>query len=466
MRKMLCLAVVLLLLALALTNCMVAPEGYFDGNNTPPRTTARVTGGGVVGVRESGVRNDEQGGEDAAQAANGQGEGEYPVLDLPLVKYNNTYQYDDVRGYAIISQSGTLTVHSEYGRPLIEQPISSVRSLAYPYNHANNVNNVLFYITEDDALWAIGSNKEGLLGDNTGVDRTEPVKIMDDVANIYFADESFIAANAYALKNDGSLWAWGSAGVYGGAGYRLGFATEEPAYAPVKIFDEVVGFYCSSSSSDIFCALLRDGSLYAFGSSEPKYGAPSEPTKIMGGVVSVGANKRAYGAFPIVTSENKLYLWGRKDSLDSLLGEGERVDFGPPEPYWPEKSIKHAVLYGAGSQCSLFMIDMEDTLWAVGFNENGALGDGTKINRKEPVEIMKNVKAITDGLGIIGKDGALYAIMSYDEPKREKVASDVVAAWGSLQYIDSSGTLWDYYYDWKEKVTNVKAPNYPTPGWN
>ena len=91
----------------------------------------------------------------------------------------------------------------------------------------------VFYIKEDASLWCFGEcrgsgfeeNAKGILGDEKNVKITEPVKVLDDVAEF---SQRF--DKAYAIKTDGSLWMWG---------YWPGILENATIDTPTKIFDNV-----------------------------------------------------------------------------------------------------------------------------------------------------------------------------------------------------------------------------------
>ena len=88
-----------------------------------------------------------------------------------------------------------------------------------------------FALKADGSLWAWGLNSFGQLGDGTTKGKATPVKIMDSVASV-----SAGAYHAAAIKTDGSLWAWGdnSCGQLGNG------SSISTAYKPVYISGGVI----------------------------------------------------------------------------------------------------------------------------------------------------------------------------------------------------------------------------------
>lgn len=83
-------------------------------------------------------------------------------------------------------------------------------------------------------LWAWGENYSTQLGDGTTTNRLTPVQVLDPGDNSgYLTGITEIAAGIYhslALKNDGTLWAWG--GNYNG---QLGNGTTNDSSSPVQV---------------------------------------------------------------------------------------------------------------------------------------------------------------------------------------------------------------------------------------
>jgi alpha-tubulin suppressor-like RCC1 family protein len=79
-------------------------------------------------------------------------------------------------------------------------------------------------------LWTFGGNGRGQLGDGTTTDRSSPVQIGAGNDWLYVACGN---DNTYALKTDGTLWAWGW-GFYGQLGNGTsGFGTDKSS--PVQV---------------------------------------------------------------------------------------------------------------------------------------------------------------------------------------------------------------------------------------
>jgi len=83
-------------------------------------------------------------------------------------------------------------------------------------------------IKNDGTLWAWGSNSRGQLGDGTTVDKNTPIQIGTDT------DWSIVRAGRQdfnlAIKTDGTLWAWGN-----NDGGQLGDDTTVDKNSPIQI---------------------------------------------------------------------------------------------------------------------------------------------------------------------------------------------------------------------------------------
>lgn len=112
-------------------------------------------------------------------------------------------------------------------------------------------NDSYYYVLKNDgSLWSWGSHylnssPNSYLGRDGGKNAGVLGKVMDNVAYV---------TGGMAIKTDGTLWCWGK---YPGNG------TEE-SYTPVKIMDNVVGAW---SEGSLRFALTKDGTLYSWGTN-------------------------------------------------------------------------------------------------------------------------------------------------------------------------------------------------------
>jgi|GEM_PF-2238519 len=176
-----------------------------------------------------------------------------------------------------------------------------------------------FFITTNNELWAMGSNYCGYIGDNTGLDKSEPVLVMKDVANLYFEQTNPHACAVYALKTDKSQWGWG----------RLTKDDDTTTYAPIKIEDT----FNYNQQLLVDHISTRNGNLEIY----PMIDLSNDIVGKLGGENNIVTSIEIRGRHYAVTKDGVLWGWGRNE---------------------------------------------------------GALGDGTRATRDEPVKIAENVKRL------------------------------------------------------------------------
>jgi len=226
------------------------------------------------------------------------------------------------------------------------QPIYEIRADAW----ADGSNAIVatsrssFAVQPDGSLWAWGNNGNGQLGDGTNVDRHSPVKIMDDVVSVESNDRYTMA-----VTTDNTLWIWG----------QHDFDQPEEGdiidrYVPTKLLDDVVAV---ASNDRTAMAIRTDGSLWA-----------------------AGVNSHG-----LLARDPDSYVW-RRNSFDRIMDDVAAVSIG----------FNHALA-----------IRTDGSLWSWGRNDRGQLGDGTTIDRHEPVHIMNDVISVSTNhaISIAVQDG-------------------------------------------------------------
>lgn len=131
------------------------------------------------------------------------------------------------------------------------QVMTNVREMG-----GTNVNGS-YAITKNGDLYTWGRNESGSLGNGKTKGNTlRPLKI---AANVRSAN----GKDRYLIKNDGSLYLWGI-NLYGRIGN--GTASKQPVTQPVKVMDNVVSATSAGACYRTF-AVKTDGSLWAWGST-------------------------------------------------------------------------------------------------------------------------------------------------------------------------------------------------------
>ena len=166
--------------------------------------------------------------------------------------------------------------------------------------------------------------------------------------------------------------------------------------------------------------ITSDGSLWTMG--ENQYGQlgdgsfnnTNRPVQIVtGGVTAIAGS----GHTLFIKANGS--LWGMGWSYQGQLGDGAPVTIPPYGIDQPEQILAgNVTAVSAGGQHSL-ILKSDGSLWAMGFNTSGQLGDGTfatsapyGVDRPEQI-VAGNVTAVAAGGGhslFLKSDGSLWAI--------------------------------------------------------
>ncbi len=283
------------------------------------------------------------------------------------------------------------------------------------------------FLKENGELWASGKNDKGELGTKdtysteripNGQGSIEPVKVPVKVMDNVRAVATGAGGHTMVITKDDSLWAFGR-----GREYQLG-VTPIPAYidagwrkqsridrvkdeartantsTPIKV--EVMGTDVDRVFASYTYSMVikkSDGSLHFVGiigtedqRVKPLIGKKPPPTgvkisKDWEEIVPGGQLKRisaTNGSILVIKNDDSLWAMGRNEY--GQLGNGTTDNLA--ELTKVMDGVKRVF---AGFEFTYF-IKMDDTLWAVGRNQYGQLGDGTKENRMTPVRVRMNVK--------------------------------------------------------------------------
>ena len=268
-------------------------------------------------------------------------------------------------------------------------------------------------LKQDGTVWAWGNNEFGQAGITTVVDLAgvKEVQVPEDKKRIFMpeqvqglSDVTSISAGmdySLALKADGTVWAWGNdEHAQLGNNSVMGISG-----TPVKV--NISNVIKISAGSAFAVALKNDGTVWTWGGllvdREGVHNATNDPQPVyeLSDVVGISAG---FSHSLALKNDGTVWGWGSND----LFQIGADRSQSSWEDSWnkamPIKGFTGVSSIAAGTYLSL-ALKSNGTVWAVGVNLWGQLGDGQDPNQ-EPVapyavqvKEMERVTAISSGLG-------------------------------------------------------------------
>jgi len=318
------------------------------------------------------------------------------------------------------------------------------------------------FLKSDGSLWAMGYNAYGQLGDGTTNNINRPKQIVSSGVVAVAGG----AGHTLFLKSDGSLWGMG----YNFFG-QLGDGTFANTNRPEQIVSNGVVAIAAGPYHSLF--LKSNGSLWAMGhnlSGELGDGTTirtNQPEQI----VTDGVAAIAAGGLASLFLKSDGSLWATGDNRYGQLGDGTSGTYN--QTNMPEQIVSNGVVAIAAGGLHTLFLKSDGSMWAMGCNDFGQLGDGTTVSTNRPKQIISsNVVAIATGGDhsmFIKTDGSLWAMgwdlygqlgdgtapsepiyNYYTNTPVQIVPEDVVAiAGGSAHslFLKSDGSLWGMGYD-------------------
>ncbi len=269
-------------------------------------------------------------------------------------------------------------------------------------------NNTIYVLKNDGTIWAKGPNSNYQLGDGTTIDRTNFVLVGNGEND--WADFTITAGGTVALKNDGTLWGWGT-----NWGYRFGNGepTSTVYQTPTKLNNDSDWKYVQTNASYAyaFIALKSDNSLWGWGPNN--YGVLANggtdtidtATQITTNVICASVS---YKCLAVLKDDGTIWWAGtiQSDPTDIIAYNLTKIN---NDTDWICAKASHAGLHA---------IKANGTLWYFGKNLSHTSGAGPTYDTQEiflnPIQIGTDNDwyDLYGGLNTVGAkkiDGTLWS---------------------------------------------------------
>jgi alpha-tubulin suppressor-like RCC1 family protein len=259
-----------------------------------------------------------------------------------------------------------------------------------------------FVLKSDGTVWAWGSNCNGALGTNAiGTSASDDALVPLQVPGL---KDVISVANGYALKSDGIVWTWGS---------RPGIGSPVPRQVPGLTNVEMI-----TASRSATYVVKSDGSVWAWGTASegqignspeivvsPEVAPHSDVPVLISGLTDVTDIAAGGNSAYAIRSDGTMWEWGE------ITNDSVPV----------EVSGLTGVTAIAAGEGSAYALESDGTVWAWGDNGDGQLGDDSTVDESpSPVE----VSGLTGVTAIAAGEGSGYALKS----------DGTVWAWGRNEY--------------------------------
>jgi alpha-tubulin suppressor-like RCC1 family protein len=247
-------------------------------------------------------------------------------------------------------------------------------------------------LKNDGTVWAWGVNGNSQLGNGSTTDSNIPVQVQQ-ISGVVTA----IAAgglDTIALKNDGSVWEWG----YDYNGQIPGLS----------------GVTAIAAGNGISVALRNDGTVWTWGANSIGNVMTSNnvpiPVQVQGLTGVVTAIAAGNGFTAVLKNDGTVWTWG--NNSNGQLGNGTTSNSTTPVQVQGLSGVVTAIAAGGLDTIAL---KQDGTVWAWGSNSNGQLGNGTTTDSSTAVQVQGlsgTVKAIAAGNGfteVLKNDGTVWS---------------------------------------------------------
>jgi alpha-tubulin suppressor-like RCC1 family protein len=299
-------------------------------------------------------------------------------------------------GQNMMSQlGGSATFGSVANTPAQIPGLSNIKAVAAGISHS-------LALDGNGEVWSWGYNGVGQLGHGpTGeIQISTPLKVTE-LSGVVAIAAGYV--HNLALKNDGSVWAWG----YNYHG-ELGNGGTQDSITPVKVLglSNIVSIAASLYHS---LALRSDGRVFGWGAND--YGQVGDGTAnncptpvLLPTLTGIKAVAAGWSHSLALAADGTLWAWGGNTAGQLGLGTTSTVPIASPVKASVITNISRVF---AGPDSS-FVVKTDGTLWGWGSNTDGQLGVGNNNDSLVPIKASKLTGVVTVAVGHYQGDKAAF----------------------------------------------------------
>lgn len=262
-----------------------------------------------------------------------------------------------------------------------------------------------YALAGDGTVWSWGNNSVGQLGYvTTAPATTTPAKVpgITGVTQIVAT-----GLDAYVVKSDGTVWAWGDLddGALGNG--SDGNGTQGSIPVQVSGLANVTSVAATAAGFPHVIAVESDGSVWQWGQSVNDQSVATVPVQVAGlsGIGAVGAG--VWSLYAVRKSDGTVWAWGNNST--GQLGDGSTDNSATPVQV---SGLTGVTAISAGLLATALKSD--GTVWGWGYSSTGGLGTGgdTETYNTTPVRIagLIGVTALSNGGGLGSWGDTEYAL--------------------------------------------------------